>query len=288
MERKQYKRWITLAHRIGHEVWKRYGAKWLTIPSLDDQRSPGSFTKKNRSPLAGEPVLAVCCVQDLFQHDVIEQTLAFVQRLGYSLAVDKKQPCCGALFERLIHGGKETIFYPQEQQRAISLQRRALHRFLKWLPTQAYFLAQGCQSFAAKHSCQARDLYAWIEVLLQEQRLTLYFSQPREVYYQPYCHSTSKQVDPIGRLLKQVEGLIVHEVPYPLACCGGYGGEVLLHPQQAQELAWNKMASLPHHATLIVTSPDCWGLFKRYQANRDLTILYPIQLLARALIKKWE
>lgn len=286
MERKQYKHWITLAYRIGHKVWKRYGARWLTIPSLDNQRSLGSFIKKNRSPLSGEPVLAVCCVQDLFHHDLIEQTLAFVQRLGYSLAVDKKQPCCGALFERLIHGGKETIFYPKEQQRAVSLQRQTLHRFLKWLPPKTYFLAQGCQSFAAKYSNQTGDLYDWIEALLEEQRLTLYFPHPQEVYYQPYCHSTSRQLDPIGRLLKRVEGLIVHETPNPLACCGGYGGEALLHPQQAQELAWNKIAFLPHRATLIITSPDCWGLFKRYQASKDLTLLYPIQLLANALVKK--
>lgn len=284
LKKSQYKQWVKTAYRIGHHLWRRYGAKWLGIP-LNNCQTPGSFIKKYKRPSLDQPVLAVCCIQDLFQHDVIEQTLAFLQRLGLSLAVDKKQPCCGAIFERLIHGGEESVFSPQEQKRAISFQKKTLQHFLKWMPAKTYFLAKGCQCFLARYSSQSEDLYATIETVLKQQQQTLYFPQPWEVYYQSYCNS-NREEDSIRQLLRQIEGLTVRDVPYSLACCGGYCGETLLHPQQAQEWARQKVEALPQRATLIVTSPDCWGLFKRFQADKEFTILYPIQLLASAIIKK--
>jgi glycolate oxidase iron-sulfur subunit len=283
MERALYKRWITVAYRIGKAFWRQYGAKWLTTPSLEC-RSPGSFAAKRKGRLTGEGVLAVCCVQDLFQHEVIEQTLQLMQRLGHPLEMDKKQPCCGAIFERLIHGGEETVCYSQEQQRAVALQRKTLNSFLKWLPQKTYFLAKGCESFIARHSDRVEDLYVWIESILDQKQLTLYFPDPKEVYYQPYCDAKKEGEDPIWRLLHRIEGLTVRAISYPWTCCGGYCGETVLHPAHAEALARKKMDSLPDQAILIVTSPDCWGLFKRNQAKKGLTVFYPMQLLADAMI----
>ncbi len=283
MEQSQYRRWIALAQRIGNRWWRSYGARWLTIPFVTYQNK-GSFIKKCKSKQKGQPVLAICCVQDLFQHDVIEQTLAFVQRLGYSLEVDYKQPCCGAIFERLVHGGEEGICYPKEQQKATALQRKTLQAFLKWMPSQTYFLSMGCQCFVNRH-CQADvlDVYQWIETLLDEQQLRLCLP-PQEVYYQPYCGSKKGwQEDPIWRLLQRIEGLIVRPISQPHACCGGYGGEVLLHPEHALALSRHKISNLPKQATLIVASPDCWSLFHQDTAHLQLKISYPIQLLAQAL-----
>lgn len=278
MERIQYRRWVTLARRISNHWWRSYGAKWLKIPLLNHQNQ-GSFAKKCKRPQVGQPILAICCMQDLFQHDVIKQTLSFVQRLGYSLGVDYKQPCCGAIFERLIHGSEEAICYPKEQRKAAALQKKTLKSFLKWMPSQTYFLSMGCQCFVNRHHQTGLDFYHWIETILDQRQLRLYLP-PQEVYYQPYCGSKKElQEDPIWRLLQRIEGLIVHPISYPHACCGGYGGEILLHSQHALELSWQKISNLPEHATLIVTSPDCWSLFNRHTVNLQLTICYPIHLL---------
>jgi hypothetical protein len=83
----------------------------------------------------------------------------------------------------------------------------------------------------------------------------------------------------VWRLLRQIEGLILREVSQPLACCGGYCGESLLHPQHAQTLAEHQLKSLPPAATVIVTSPDCWHIVATYST---LTLLYPIQLFTQA------
>jgi glycolate oxidase iron-sulfur subunit len=135
LTRAEYRRWVTLVHRVGKLWWRHYFA-----------RRRGSLMKRYQRPLPQVPVLAVCCVQDLVQHEVIEQTLAFMQALGYPLQIDKKQPCCGALFERLIQGGEETVCYPQEQQRARKLQQRAVHAFLNQI--EGITLREVSQPFA--------------------------------------------------------------------------------------------------------------------------------------------
>jgi len=284
MSKKQYKQWIVLASRMANVWWRRYGSKWLSIPPWES-KSSGSFLKKRARPKKGQPLLAVCCVQDLFQHDVIEQALAFAERLGNPLGVDRNQPCCGAIFERLVHGGEESICNPQEQRKASTLQRRARDAFLKWIPSQTYFLSMGCQCYVAKHSDTGLDFYAWIEKLLDQQQLTLYLSQAQEVYYQPYCGAVKRGQDPVLRLLQRIEGLTLCEVSPSQVCCGGYCGETLLHPQHSMRMAQLKLSQLPNHATLIVASPDCWSLFKVCSKEHSLTIYYPIQLLAQTHIK---
>ena len=274
----EYQKWLTLAQRISQAAWRSYGARWLKVSSLGCQ-STGSFARKYKRPQANQPVLAICCVQDLFQHEVIEQALVFMQRLGYVLAVDRKQPCCGAIFARLVQG-KESICYPEKQRKAVSLQEKTHCAFLEWMSPQTYFLSRGCQCFITKQSGQG-DLYAWIATILDQQKHTLYFPHPREIYYQAYCQSQKQGKDSIWRLLRRIQGLIVHEVPYPHTCCGGYCGETILHPQHARMLADQKISHLPKHATLVVTSPDCWGLFQRF-AGEQLTLCYPIQILMEA------
>ncbi len=265
MSRRQYRRWITLAQRIGNFWWRAYGSRWL------HKSAQGSFIKQQADPSIHitHPVLVVCCVQDLFQHDVIAQTLDFMQRLGHPLKLDKRQPCCGAIFERLIHGGSETICYPQERQRALHLQHRILHTFLKWLPARAYFLAKGCQCFVEKQTSADFDLYVWIERLLEQHKIVLSLPQPLEVYYQPYCGQNDHQEkDAVWRILKRVQRLTVKFISSSKMCCGGFGGDILFHPQDHPN-------PLPEETTLIVNSPDCWSRYQPYFKR----VLYPIQLL---------
>lgn len=285
MEPSDYQYWITIAYRMSNRWWRRYGSKWLNIPKLDCQNQ-GSFTKKSKPIQSGIPVLAVCCIQDLFQHQVIEQVLSFVQRLGECLQIDRNQPCCGAIFERLVHGGEEAIRYPKKQEKVARLQIKARNRFLKWMPQHVYFLSKGCQSFIFHHHHSFEDLYAWIEKVLIQKEITLYFPQPRTIYYQPYCRSQKEEQDSIWRLLKRIQGLTIREIEHPKACCGSFGGEMLIHPTHAYTLINQKISSLPLYTTLVVTSPDCWGGFKYHEKSQHLTICYPIQILTEASILK--
>lgn len=275
MSRRQYRRWVTLARRVGNFWWRSYGAKWL------HKSSKGSFIKQHTHSFSckDQPVLVVGCVQDLFQHDVIAQTLDFMQRLGHPVKLDKRQPCCGAIFERLIHGGEETVCYPQEQQRAQALQNKALKDFLKWLPAQAYFLAKGCQCFAVKQASADFDLYRWIESILKQKKISLRLPEARVVYYQPYCgQGKYKEEDVVWRLLTQIEGLTIKLTYTSQMCCGGYAGDTFLHPLQTEKMAQH-IQNLPKETTMIVNSPDCWSLYRSYFNH----VLYPIQLLSQTV-----
>lgn len=285
MGKSEYKRWATLADRMGNHWWRRFGSKMLCIPFLQSGHGK-SIVNKMMRPEKEESVLVFCCIQDLFQQEVIVQALNFMERLGHPLKVDRKQRCCGALFERLINGGEESVAYLKERDRAVLMQKKTTQAFLKWLPPKAYFLAKGCHSFISTEAPHAMDLYLLIEKILAEKKLKLKFAEPKKVFYQSYCRTESEGQDPVWRLLNQIEGLRVRPVPYPKACCGGYCGETLLHPQQAEVMAAQKLEALPPGSTLIVTSPDCWGLFHHYRssAGEGLTILYPIQLFAQAEI----
>lgn len=276
-----YQQWITLAYRISSRWWRRYGARWLTIPSLPF-RSAGNYAVHSKRIEKDQPVLISCCIQNLFQHDVIEQTLAFMRRLDETLQVDRTQPCCGAIFNRLVKGGEESVCYPKKQKKAARLQIKARRDFFKWLPPQSYFLSRGCQCVDSDINTEKFDLYAWIEKLLIRKEIFLRFPQPRTIYYQPYCKSLKGKEDSIWRLLRRIDGLTVREIAYPQACCGGYCGETLLHPERAQKMAVQKLEYLPSSATLVVTSPDCWGLFKSFAADQNLNICYPIHILMEA------
>ncbi len=291
MKSTQYRSWITSAYRVGRLWWRQYGGKWLSrLGGISPGK--GSLVKKYKKPMQLQPVLAFCCIQDFYQHEVIAQTLAFMERLGSPLGIDKQQPCCGAIFERLVHGGEEAVAYPRVQQRAINCQEKTLKSFLRWLSSETFFLSKGCECFISKHlpfafNAQASlDLYVYIESILKQRGQRLYFSQPLEVYYQPYCSQTGqREEDPIWRLLRGIEGLKFRYVSHPQACCGGYCGETFLHPERVQTLASQKLSDLPRGATVLVTSPDCWGLFNTHQLQLNLNLLYPIQLLAQAEIQ---
>lgn len=281
IKKNDYRQWIKLAYRLSVTRWRHYGARWLTISGLPI-RSCGSFSKKYGRVIAGLPVLAISCIQDLFQHDGIEQSIAFVKRLGGEIQVDRNQPCCGALFERLVEGGEEAIAYPEEQKKVAQMQREARENFTQWIEPETYFLSRGCQCFISDGKETSNDFYAWIESLLDQKKLALYLTEPLTVYYQPYCRSKRHSEDSIWRLLNRIQGLTIREVIHSQICCGGYCGETLFHRENAEQIAKQKIDSLPAQAHLVVTSPDCWGLFKQFSGSKDFIVCYPIQILMKA------
>lgn len=282
MEEKEYAQWISLAKKISSIWWRRLAARWISIPNFNF-RSKGSYIKKSSALNPANPVLAVCCVQDLFQHDAIEQAISFAKRLGYPLQTDRKQPCCGAIFERLVNGGEESILYSNKQSKAAELQKKSQKAFSKWKPSQLLFLSRNCQThFIANH--ESIDLYSWIESILDKQALVLELQDKLDVYYQPYCAHLKKEGDSIWRLLHRIRGLSIREIPNSYSCCGGYCGEAFLHPEHAREIALKKISGLPPKSILVVASPDCWSLFKLASASLELKIFYPMDLLSTTII----
>ncbi|MFI0434350.1 MAG: 4Fe-4S dicluster domain-containing protein [Parachlamydiaceae bacterium] len=282
-----YHQWIKFASRVGSKWWRYYGAKWLKIPQTDI-RAVKSFSSKSKNLTSAQSlptrpaVLVVCCMQDLFQHQAIEEAIACVKKLGEEIGVDWRQPCCGAIFNRLVEGGEESICYPHEQKKALHLQTKTKRSFMEWIGPSAYFLSRGCQCSISKEEGRGRDLYEWMEHLLIQKKLALQLPVDRLVYYQPYCRSQKNDQDSILRLLKRIKRLTVNEMAYPLSCCGGYCGESVLHEAHAKKMAEEKLHSLPCGATLVVASPDCWSLFQSFAGSKEWVVCYPSSILMEA------
>ncbi len=263
---RECKKWIRLAWRIGSWRWRVYGWRWLKgLP-----KSKGSYIYTNSNHYTADITLAVGCIQDLTHHELIEQTIHFLNRLDIQVALEKRQPCCGAIFERLAHF---------EQTKEYQNKRKS--QFNHWMPTPVCFLSQNCQQFISRDSAnhgRMIDLYRLIMQKLEEKNIRLALKTPVEVYYQPYC--AQKGVDFAWTLLNQIGGLKIKTLWPVKSCCGGCGGEALLNPQHASELRESKFKHLPNDAVMVVSSFDCW-----MQCKQTMQVLYPIQLLVNSEMK---
>lgn len=280
IKRKEYRKWIKGAYRLGSSFWRHYGSRWVPFARpLGFKSYQRSYSKK---PAPKAITLIVGCLQDLTGHSMIQAAQDVLTQLGYAVHLSANQPCCGAIFDRLIHS-EESIYYAKEKQEGQAYQRKRQKAFFKWLPQQVCFLSSLCQSFfedSAPHlKGHVVDLYDLILRKQQEAQRKFKLEIPLLAYYQPYCHRRKQAADPVWQLLAQIEGLSVQQVPFSSACCGGYGGESLIHPEHAKQLFQHKRSFLDKNSIVIMTSPDCADQFKQ----QGYTVMYPIELLAQSL-----
>jgi glycolate oxidase iron-sulfur subunit len=269
-----YKKWIKKAYFLSSTFWRHYFA-WPIGKSF--LRKHG--VKKLHADFL---TVVVGCMQDLSSHEVIKETLQVLQFLNFKVQISKFQPCCGALFNRLVQGGRESVEYPLERRKAMDYQEQTYNKFRAWLPKkQVCYLSKGCQTHVQKLGMEKqKDLYELILTSIQERQMRLALKEPISLYYQPYCgEKWEAEQDPIWRLFTLIEGVKMHLMPACRACCGGYGGESMLHPENSKRILEHKMRDIPKEAGILVASPDCYQLF----AQDGMKVLYPIQIIAQCL-----
>lgn len=156
-------------------------------------------------------------------------------------------------------------------------------RIRSWLRRIPFFGKSACQkSYSKKEDYFLKQDYAWILNELADSRLVL--PEACTVYYQPYCGQKEKgAADPVWQLLNRIENLSIQKLPFPLSCCGGFGGKAISHPAEAQQWGKVKFQDLPQNAVIVIISPDCWNQCKAYE-GKNFQVLYPIQLLQQHAI----
>jgi glycolate oxidase iron-sulfur subunit len=288
ISRKTYRKWIQTAYRLGSLFWRHFGYKLLKFKYLPIKEQ-GSYLKRGSQFFKKESAitLAIGCVQDLFNHDVIKCAQRVLSKLDFEVNISGKQPCCGAIFDRLVHGGQEAVCYPNESQQAKYYQQKRRESFLNWMPTDTCFLSRGCQCYIDSHFFNQKnrvvDLYSLIINGLNQKSFSLVLEQALTAYYQPYCRGGKRlEADLIWLVLSQIKGLTLKPILDPYTCCGGYCGEYLFHPEHANKILTCKLKVIPLGATLIVTSFDCQGQFLTKASQKALQILYPIEIIAQA------
>ena len=195
-------------------------------------------------------VFVTCLVDALFP-DVGKATVRLLRRLGYDVDVPMRQTCCGQMH---VNTG-----YPGE---ALPLVRNHVETFLEY---DAVVVPSGSCAAAIRHQHQdvarqygdgvlvegaelvARHTYELSEFLVDVLGVTdvgAFF--PHRVTYHPTCHSLRllRVGDRPLRLLRQVRGLELVELPDADTCCGFGGTFAIKNADVSTAMLADKMAGV--------------------------------------------
>ena len=232
------------------------------------------------------------CVQRVFLPQVNAATARVLAAEGCDVITPADQGCCGAL---LVHSG--------EEKEALELARRTIDVFEKAGVDAIVINAAGCGSSlkeyghllrddpqyadrARKFAAKCKDVAEILaEIGPRAQRRPL----PLRVAYHDSCHLQHAQgirTQP-RKLLAQVPGLTLVELPEAAVCCGSAGIYNLVQPEAAAELGDRKARFIADtKADLVVTgNPGCLLQLRSALARngKPLPVIHTIQLLDASL-----
>ena len=222
--------------------------------------------KKENGTKAGDGRTAgffLGCVMDVFFTEINLATAHLLERHGFRVAAPAGQCCCGALH---LHNGS--------RDHAEKLARRNIDAFLAAGVDYVVTNAGGCGAalleypellagdpvYADRAREFSRKVIDIAQLLEQTGFLPPRGSFPRRVAYQASCHLKNVMgvADAPKRLLRQVPGLTLLEMPDEARCCGSAGIYNLTHPEIAEALLRRKMADLPPGTEVVATgNPGC-------------------------------
>jgi len=195
--------------------------------------------------------LFVTCLVDGLFPDVGKATVRLLRRLGHDVVVPLRQTCCGQMH---VNTG-----YPRE---ALPLVRNHVETFLDYdaivVPSGSCTgsirhqhadvarqfgddtLVQGAQ-IVAKHTY---ELSEFLVDVLGVTDVGAYY--PHRVTYHPTCHSLRllRVGDRPLRLLREVRGLDLVELPDAESCCGFGGTFALKNPDVSTAMLADKMSNV--------------------------------------------
>ncbi|GGB40885.1 glycolate oxidase iron-sulfur subunit [Flexivirga endophytica] len=207
------------------------------------------------------------CVQDVFFSDVNAATARVLAAEGCRVVIPSGQGCCGALSS---HSGREpeaqrfakdtmTTFGAAPDVQTVVANAAGCGSAMKdygslFSGENDDNTTQSAESFATK----VRDLS---EVLAELGTVATRHPLPLRVAYHDACHLGHAQGvrSQPRKLLREIPGLEIVEIPDAAICCGSAGVYNILHPETAAELGESKARNILATAPdLIVTAnPGC-------------------------------
>jgi glycolate oxidase iron-sulfur subunit len=236
--------------------------------------------------------LVAGCVQRVFFPNVNAATLRVLSAEGCEVDVPDGQGCCGALS---LHSGRE--------EEAKRFARALIDRFDREPYDAIVINAAGCGSAmkgygelfagepeyrekAARFASRVRDvneLVAGLEPRAPRGRIDA------RVAYHDACHLAHAQrirAEP-RRLLQQIPGLELCEIPDGDQCCGSAGTYNLFEPESAREIGDRKADAVLTTKTRLIASanPGCTlQIQSRLRARGEsIESMHPIEFLDRSI-----
>ncbi len=265
----------------------------VTLPAVPQNVAIGRLPEV--SPAVGERryrvgVLAGCVMRVLF-HETNLATVRVLQRNGCEVAAPKSAGCCGALH---LHSG----YMADAKQRA-----RALLDAFKDAEMDAFVVnSAGCGSTMKEYGKLLSDdpVYsdrarAFAEKVkdVSEFLVEIGFEPPcgafeATVAYHDACHLAHGQKITAAprKLLAQIPGLKLVDLPESDTCCGSAGIYNLTQPEMARRLLERKVDFIEQTGASVVATgnPGCLAWIQQGLAERgrSVEVLHPVEILDAA------
>jgi glycolate oxidase iron-sulfur subunit len=226
-------------------------------------------------------LLTGCIQRHLYPH-VNRETARLLSLAGFEVVIPRGQGCCGALE---LHAGR-----PEAHAARARALAAAFPADLDFIVTNAAGCGAAMKEYGhripelAPFSARVRDateILAGADLRLGPLDLT--------VTYHDACHLVHGQRvrhEP-RQLLARIPGLRLVELGDSELCCGSAGIYNLLEPDMARRLLDAKLTRIAESGARVVAAanPGCllqiaWGCRER---GLDVTIVHPVELLARAV-----
>ena len=282
---RRYRRWglqrLVRASRLLGRLPRLAALDALIERVPDETVLPEYVPARGRS--RGRVAVLTGCVQRFLFPDVNRDTVRLLSLAGWDVVVPRGQGCCGALE---LHGGRADAFQARARALAAAFPEDVDHvvtnvagcgstmrEYGHWLPDTA----------AARLGARVRDVLE----LLVEAQLPLR-PLPLVVTYHDACHLVHGQrVRAAPReLLRRIPGLRLVELADSDLCCGSAGVYNVLEPDMADRLLDLKLACIAETGAGVVAAAYAGCLLQIAKgaraAGRDLEIVHPVSLLARA------
>ena len=249
----------------------RNGHPLARLPRLSEP-PPGVEVRGTVALLAG-------CAQDRWFHRVNLATIRVLTRSGWRVSVPRAQACCGAL---AAHNGRLAVARRLATRAAFAFQGADV----------VVVNAAGCSAHMKHYgellpdtALPVRDL---MEFLHDEGLGIGLAAQDATVAYHDACHALRAQglLTQPRRVLLEVPGLTLVEVPDGDRCCGAAGVHNVTQPEASGALGRSKAEAVASTGATIVASanPGCSMQLAMWlrEVGAPVEVVHPVELLDRA------
>lgn len=260
-----------LASTDAHQAWRPY--------------YPATANK------VGEVALFTGCIADIIDQVTLRDAVTLLNHCGYGVHVPAAQGCCGAMHQ---HAG--------DTEQASRLAAANLEAFSIDGISAVICLATGCATQlrdyartcpehpqAAQFSVQMHDIHAF---LLGHDALKRCQFRPLATHvavHEPCTlRNVLRQADLPYQMLRMIPDIRLTSLADNARCCGAAGSYMLDHPEMADSLLDDKLASIDaaHPDILVSANVGCAlhiaaGL---RQGGQSIEVLHPVSLMVRQLV----
>ncbi|HSI43046.1 MAG TPA: (Fe-S)-binding protein [Methylotenera sp.] len=229
-----------------------------------------------KSTKRGDVSLFLGCATNTFDNQTLKAGIYVLNTLGLDVHVPVQQTCCGSIARQM---------GDSDEAHKLVIQNQASFDETMPLLSVASGCGAGLHDYMPKHKVQDISTFLmscdWSNVQID--------ALPQTIYVQDPCtlRNVQKSHQRVYELLKKVPEADIQPLPGNGQCCGGAGGYMLTQSEMANTLRDDKLAAIKHHQVAILATSNIGcslhiadGLREQ---NMDVTVLHPIQIIARQM-----